>query len=349
MNDWTVCRGCVRKNIHSGTVTYNTILTTAIDIVVDSAAADGNICQFDNSQLRPYRVSVTIKLCYTSHRTAKDVATYRVSCSRLCRFVTNGTTADSNGDMTMFLRIFNATILIFIRIIINQTIRRIRCAIFQGNIFQTGSHRSQTATAIDRAQHGATRNSHRHISYNSASCQCLTTEATTTTEDVTINVGGTPRTYLNIRMGVCCLTNSNTATNVYSSVSKYVTILTTTEDGAEDAGGTRDVHLCFAYIRPLIEEYALVTLTGTEEVAGHGVSRHLFVCTRHTECTTHHVDGTLALVCYDGQIFSGTDISHLVTAIDTGQDMTANDIYYGIATHITCLAMPLTRFIRILT
>ena len=132
-------------------------------------------------------------------------------------------------------------------------------------------------------------------------------------------------------------------------------ILTSTEYRTKDMGITRDVDFCFSNVRPGVEEGALVALACTEHVAGHGVSGNLFQRTRHAECTTRHVDGTLTgssnrnerLIIVITIFVIITHIGMFITAIDTGQNMSAKDIHHGIATDRTRLSVPFARLIRI--
>ena len=75
-------------------------------------------------------------------------------------------------------------------------------------------------------------------------------------------------------------------------VAAYVTILTTAEYRSVDDTAA-DSHIHVAYIGPLVEMDSLVTLTGTEQIACHGVSSNLSKRTRHAErsCTAE-VDST---------------------------------------------------------
>ena len=147
------------------------------------------------------------------------------------------------------------------------------------------THRSQTTTTIDRALHRSAVNIHHHITASATSRQGYTTEATTTTEDVTIHVGSTSGT--NCRS--CMILH---ITNRYSSITQYVTILTATEDRTVDDTAF-DVNYRLLHVCPGVEENTLVTLTCTEEIAGHRVCRCISVCTRNANRTARHVDGTL--------------------------------------------------------
>ena len=60
-----------------------------------------------------------------------------------------------------------------------------------------------------------------------------------------------------------------------------------------DAGSTRDVDFGLNDIGPCVEENALVTLTCSEEVTGHGMLNHALRSARNTERAIHHVNRTL--------------------------------------------------------
>ena len=165
--------------------------------------------------------------------------------------------------------------------------------------------------------------------------------------DGTIYVRGSRSTYLQTTLGcVCCLTNSDTATNVHLCIAQDVTILTATEDGTEDAGSATDVDFRLLHVGPGVESCALVSLTGTEEVTGHRVILCIFICTRHAKRTTHHVDSTLTAGHVYQRLSFGiigicTHIGCLVTAIYTGQNMTTSNIYHRITIHGTSRTKPL--------
>ena len=87
-------------NIHNCLVTYDTILTTAIDISLNkSIAGNGNLCILSYSLLRPYWIQSAIEQRDTSHGTTKDIT----AILGVSNIVTNRTTADVDGDMTVFL------------------------------------------------------------------------------------------------------------------------------------------------------------------------------------------------------------------------------------------------------
>ena len=110
-----------------------------------------------------------------------------------------------------------------------------------------------------------------------------------------------------------------------------MTILTATE-GRTIYPSAGDIHRDILDIGLHVEEHAWVALTGTIEIAGYGVSCNLTQCARNAECgIATEVDGSIAI-----------HIGQLVTTIDIGQDMSAGDIYFGIATNITSLPVPFT-------
>ena len=122
-------------------------------------------------------------------------------------------------------------------------------------------------------------------------------------------------------------------------------ILTTTEDGTEDAGSATDVDFRLLHVGPGIEACTLVTLTSTEEVTGYRMLLRIFICTRHAKRTTHHVDSTLTTGLVYQRLSFGiigicTHISCLVTTIYTSQDMTTSDIYHCITIYGTSRTKP---------
>ena len=94
-----------------------------------------------------------------------------------------------------------------------------------------------------------------------------------------------------------------------------MTILSTAEDRSEDCSAC-NIHFHFIDICPGVEVCTLVTLSGTEEIAGHGVIGNLLQCTRYAQGAARHIDGTLT-----------HHVCCLITAIYICQDMTARDIH----------------------
>ena len=114
-----------------------------------------------------------------------------------------------------------------------------------------------------------------------------------------------------------------------------MTVFTASKYGAEYAGCTRYCDSCILDIGPGVEEYTLVTLTGTKQVAGNRMCFHLLHSTRYTQCTSRHGNGGIAGY-----------IGMLVTAIYAGKDVTASNCYRGITAYRTGSTMPFTRSIR---
>ena len=172
---------------------------------------------------------------------------------------------------------------------------------------QTVAYGTQTASTIDRTQHGTTLD----VDFNAAAhitCrERLTTEATTTTEYVTIDVAGAPGTYIGIVL------------DSHRDVLHHVAILTATKYRTVDST-TRDFHFHLLHVRGLVEEDTLVALTGSKEVAGQGVSGNLSQGTWYTERTTRHLYRTLTtrlrdVVEHIGRLIG--EVSHLPNATGT--------------------------------
>ena len=81
-------------------------------------------------------------------------------------------------------------------------------------------------------------------------------------------------------------------------------ILAATKDGAEDEGIAGDLHVGIPDVCAFVEVGALVTLAGTEEVAGHGVGGNLVQRARHAERTARHLD-----------VAGAFDVTRLVAAV----------------------------------
>ena len=198
-------------------------------------------------------------------------------------------------------------------------------------IEQSVAHRTQTTTAIDRAKHCTTRDFQSYATSHVTGRVGITAETTTATKDVTIHVGGTPSTNLRTNrdriLWVCII---HSILNIHRHITQHVTILTATE-GRAIYPSARDIYLYIVHIGLFVEQYTWVTLTTTEQIASNRVSSNLTKRTRHTDSTTRHIDSTLT--CHIGQF---------VSSIDIGQDMSALDIHYGVATHITSLPVPFT-------
>ena len=168
----------------------------------------------------------------------------------------------------------------------------------------------QSATTVDGAKHGAACDVYRHVAAHTARRKGIAREATTTAEDVAIHVAGAPGADIDI------------ATNGQIHIAQHVTVLTAAEHGAVDAAAG-DLHLYLAHIGVHVEIHDLVALTGTEEVAGHGVSGYLCQRAGHAERSARHADGGLALTI--GQC-SVAHVGQLASAVGTGQDVAALDL-----------------------
>ena len=109
-----------------------------------------------------------------------------------------------------------------------------------------------------------------------------------------------------------------------------MTILTTTKYRTIDPS-TGDLDISTRHIRPSVEVDTRVTLSCTEQIAGHRVLLNLIQGTRYTQRTTRHVHRTAT-----------QHVGLLVTAIDTRQDMPALDIYRSITSYDTSRTQPHT-------
>ena len=137
-------------------------------------------------------------------------------------------------------------------------------------------------------------NIYRHIAAYGTGSQCITRETTTATKDVTVHVRGTRDANANTRVGICCRTNGNAATDVGYSIANDVTVLTTTERRTKDTGIARNIDFGFSDVRPSVEVDTLVTLTCTEEITGYRVIGNSFQRAWYTQRTARHVDGALS-------------------------------------------------------
>ena len=84
-----------------------------------------------------------------------------------------------------------------------------------------------------------------------------------------------------------------------------------------------------------VEEYALVALTGTEDIAGKRMGQNLLVGTWYANRTGCHGDAGCT-----------GHVGGLVTAIDVGQDVSARNLYPRVTTDETCRAEIFCRSIR---
>ena len=194
VDDRTIFWSGVRFYIHSSLVTYNTVFTTTIDIVINCATTDVNLCQFHYSQLRPQWIQVTIKQRDTTHAATEYITTNRVRIFISCSRSTDSTASDINGDMAI------GWVAISSCFIFQLTIR-----ITSWFMVQIYTYRCQTTTAIYGAQHRTSANSHRHITTYGTCQQAFTRVTTTTTEYVTIYIrstGGSNSAIVNLYIGI---------------------------------------------------------------------------------------------------------------------------------------------------
>ena len=271
-----------------------------------------------------------------------------ISCRRnhILVIITDCTTTDIDVYMATSLREHsNRSSCAVIHLVVSHHLAIARNSFIEQSI----AHRTQTTTAIDRAKHCAARDIQRYTTSHVTGRVGITAETTTTTEDVTIHVRGTPGTNLSSTPCVKCVIHLSIrlriinfiTTDVHCHITHNVTILTATE-GRAIYPSARDIYLYIVHIGLFVEQYTWVTLTTTEEIASHGVSSNLTQGTRHTDCTTCHVDSTLTCGIASSSIIISTYIGQLITSIYIGQDMSTLDIYYGIATNITSLPVPFT-------
>ena len=108
--------------------------------------------------------------------------------------------------------------------------------------------------------------------------------------------------------------------NDYICIAKHVTFLAATKDGTiDDTSGYVDLNT--ANIGFGVEMTTRVTLAGTEQVTGHGMSRNLSQSARHTK------GGCSTKVHRAGAPY----ISIFITAINVGQYMATGNVHYSIA------------------
>ena len=147
-----------------------------------------------------------------------------------------------------------------------------------------------------------------------------------------------------ITYNTCC---NSTADNRHC-ITNDVTILTATEHRTINFCSARYINRGSAHIGPCIEEHTLVALTSTEHVANDRIKINLFLSTWYANGTTRYVDGTSACAfflkcCCRLAIATQrirTHIGILISAINTGQDVSASDIHLGITCYRTCCTMP---------
>ena len=198
---------------------------------------------------------------------------------------------------------------------------------------QIRAHRCQSAAAVDAAQHRATQDVDAHIALHDTGRQRIAAESAACTEDVAIDVCGSPGAYdgtARRRDGLVAFACRCLAADGDAGVAFHVAVLTASEYGAID-GAARDVDLCGTDVRLLVEQRALVALASTKDVARHWVCQNICYGARHAYGTATHVDGAGAQ--YVGQ---------LVASIDAGQYVAAGDVHRGVAFHTSGRLAPLS-------
>ena len=215
----------------------------------------------------------------------------------------------------------------------------------EGRGHEVGTHGGQTAAAVDGAQHGAAGDVDGDASAHDTCREGLAAESTAAAEDVAIDIRGAEGTNL----GGYMIGFRGVVADVHLGVAHHVAILAAAEDRAVDPAAG-DVDLGGNHIGPVVEEDALVALTGTEEVAGDRVRGNLVEGARHTEggvaAEVHHA---VAGVIREDRLLVGegvvTHVGHLVAAIDGGEDMAAGDVDLRVAVDGTCRLQPFARSI----
>ena len=198
---------------------------------------------------------------------------------------------------------------------------------------QIRAHRCQSAAAVDAAQHRATQDVDAHIAPHDTGRQRIAAEAAACTEDVAIDVCGSPGAYdgtARRRDGLVAFACRCLAADGDAGVAFHVAVLTASEYGAID-GAARDVDLCGTDVRLLVEQRALVALAGTKDVARHWVFQNICYGAWHAYGTATHVDGACA-----------KNVSQLVASIDVGQYVAAGDVHRGVAFHTSGRLAPLS-------
>ena len=135
------------------------------------------------------------------------------------------------------------------------------------NGYEVGTHRGQTAAAVDGAEHGGSHRSARHgvvvdidfdVAADGAGRVGRAAESAAAAEDIAVDIRGAPGAY------------PGSAVDGHLGVAQHVTILAAAEDGTEDEAAA-DLHGDILHVGAHVELGTLVTLAGTEEVAGDGV------------------------------------------------------------------------------
>ena len=241
---------------------------------------------------------------------------WNISCFWLDVFntITNGTAIDVDDDMTV-----RSISIILLKLTVEFAFR----------ISEQGSNRGQASTTIDTSEYLTIIDVYLNVTTDGSGRLCIATEPTASAKHVTFRIRSTRCTNDNIRVRVISLANFDSATDVCLCIAEDMTILTSTEGRAIDASGSRDIDLSAGYVCPRVEVDTLVTLTGTEEITDYRMRQFLLIGTWYTHSTTRHVDGTTA-----------RHVGLLVTAIGTGQNVSACDIHHGITSYRTCCTEP---------
>ena len=101
-----------------------------------------------------------------------------------------------------------------------------------------------------------------------------------------------------------------------------MTVLAAAEDGAEDDGVAAHGDVGVGHVGEHVERGTLVTLAGSEEVAGHGVIQDALHRARHAEGAAGHRDMAVAL-----------HVGILAATVDAGEDVSSGDVDIGVFTH----------------
>ena len=203
---------------------------------------------------------------------------------------------------------------------------------------KVGTHRSQTTTAIDGAEHSAAAEVDIDVAAHHACGEGHAGETTTATKHVAVHVGTTRRADdgMEVHITVSGIPDDN------QCVANHVTVFTATEDGAVDDAACH-IHIGVDNVGLGVEDSARVALACAEEVAGDGVTGDLFEITRHTQGTTIHLDSGIAIHQRVVAIPILEVLAHagdFVTAIHRGKDVTTGDFDRGVASYTTRRRVP---------
>ena len=227
-------------------------------------------------------------------------------------FVTDGTAADGDVDVAATLREVSIGVESFFGVAIVAH-RAITIFIF---VKQSVAHGRQSSAAINGTEYRAALDVQIDTTGHVTSSQSFTTETTSTTEHMTVIIGGASGS--NLRTCLSCLTNG------HRDITQHMAILTSAINGTVDSTALNlnngILHVCI-----FIEEYTLVTLTTTEEITCDRMIDNISISARYTNCTIGHHDGSRSI-----------HIGGFTTAIDIGQDMSASDGHICITSHLTC-------------